>query len=144
MGTPLAPGDLVITAASVAFASSGTLIHADNPEIGIVESLTPGTPPTAVTVAWPDGTRTLYPVVGQGATSVLYGTAGSVSRLLIGAVVQPAAGSGVPNPAGQLQGPVTFELHLVDPSGNDVGDISVVSTPLGAYPAINANLAVVG
>ena len=144
MGTPLAAGDTVVAAAAVKFLNAGCVVHATPMRLGSVESCTPGAgptdPPTAVTVGWSDGTRTLYAVVGSGATSVLYGAQGSVIKLLLGQFAQPTAASGVPNPGGRTQGAVVQQTALQDPAGTDVGDVCIVQTEFGYLAEISANL----
>jgi hypothetical protein len=145
MAAPIDTGDTVVTAAAMLAApSAAALVHQSQPQRGVVESATAGPPPTAVTVAWADGTRTLYPVIGSGPTSVLLrlGTAPSGVALL-NRVVQPTAASGIPNPSGRLRGPVSQQFGLEDPSGNFVAEVVVVETPIGALVTAFANVEVV-
>lgn len=147
MGTPISAGDTVCAAASVQFLAGGVVLHATAVQFGRIESavdaVDPTDPPTAVVVAWANGSRTTYAVVGEGATSVLYGFLGTVPQSRIGNFVQPTAASGIPNPGGRVQGPVVQQFGLQDPAGTDVGSVSVVKTPLGFLAALDSNLSVV-
>lgn len=139
MGTQFVTGDVVVTAASM----TGPNLHQALPLSGMVESVTPGAPPTAVTIAWGDGTRTLYPVVGSGATSVLLRRNTTSTNVLLNRVVQPNAASGIPNPSGRLRGAVAQQFDLEDPNGTSVQTVVVVETPIGVLVTAEANVEVI-
>lgn len=144
MGAPLTVGDTVVAAAAAQFLNVGCLVHTTPMRFGKVESCTPGAgptdPPTAVTVAWSDGTRTLYAVVGSGATSVLYNGGGVATSLLLGSYAGPTGTSGIPNPGGRTQGPVVQQIPLQDPAGAAAGEVCIVKAEFGYLAASRSNL----
>lgn len=126
-------GDVVIPAAAI---RGGGNAHAKAPLVGVVESLTPGAPPTDVTVDWANGERTEYATTGTGAVgAVLLQVLSSfpATESLIGYVVSTA----YPNPGDLVQGPVVFHQELRDPStGASYGIFCTLQTPLGYVTAL--------
>jgi len=140
----IAAGDIVFLAAAVLGPPASFVIHEEAPELGVVESVGAGSPPTDVVVVWQDGRRTQYDAVGSGATSLLYrvGSLAPDTILIIGFVAQPKTGSGIPNPGSRLQGPVVQQYGLEDPTGSAVGEVVVIDTPLGFLAIATTDAAV--
>lgn len=126
-------GDIVFLGSAVVGPSGSSVIHEQPPQIGIIEALDAGSPPTNVVVVWQDSRRTQYNAVGSGATSLLFvvGNIPTGTVPIVGFIVQPKSGSGIPNPGTRLQGPVIHQYGLEDPTGALVGQAIVVATPIG-------------
>lgn len=125
----LGVGDQVV--ATAALLGGDFISQRELPQFGFVESLTPGPPPTAVTVVWSDGLPTLYAAVNDGAASVLAHVVSAAQPILLNYVVQPVPGGSIPNPGGRLSGPVVQQYGLEDPSGTFIDEVVVVETPIG-------------
>jgi hypothetical protein len=133
----------VVTTASVKGPPGFLGLHSQAPQIGVVESLTPGAPPTAVIVDWRDGTRRTYTAVNSGAASVLAQIVNITQPYIVGFTVQPTAASGIPNPGGRLRGVVVDQLNLADPVDAALDEVLVVQTPNGYLVARYTDMEIV-